>query len=275
MVGGQVMIIFVGGRALQVERINGWQWLVSIILGAGSLPMGVVIRLIPDDLIRKFIPDRLRRKPTPELVVSDEDQRFEWNKGMLEIRDDLVFIKRLRGGRLNQLKYAVKHPVTALRSRSGSRISSTNSLPQTPVAELETNDTQAATPASKKKKEKPGGRSRSNSAFGAAVGMAGIVAGSVAGWSPIERRDDDTDSIRWGHPRNLAELETQPGVEVHPNTRPEDPVLVQNPLMRGQPPSQNKETTPSFPIGPFTGDPKIDPPDDDSQKDDPKSETKP
>ena len=48
MVGGQVLIIFVGGAAFQVTPLWGWEWGASIGLGAASLPVGVFIRMLPD-----------------------------------------------------------------------------------------------------------------------------------------------------------------------------------------------------------------------------------
>ena len=69
-IAGQILIIFVGGTAFSVTRLNGVQWLTSIILGLLSLPVGVVIRLIPDDLIRRVVPSRAlhRRRRTPTTV---------------------------------------------------------------------------------------------------------------------------------------------------------------------------------------------------------------
>jgi len=48
MVGGQVMIIFVGGAAFGVTRLTGVQWGVCIICAIVCLPWAVVLRTIPD-----------------------------------------------------------------------------------------------------------------------------------------------------------------------------------------------------------------------------------
>ncbi|RAL15509.1 putative calcium-translocating P-type ATPase(PMCA-type) [Aspergillus homomorphus CBS 101889] len=48
MVGGQIMIIFVGGDAFGVTRLNGIQWAICIICALGCLPWAVVLRIIPD-----------------------------------------------------------------------------------------------------------------------------------------------------------------------------------------------------------------------------------
>ncbi|KAF2083154.1 calcium-translocating P-type ATPase [Saccharata proteae CBS 121410] len=263
MIGGQVLIVFIGGQAFSVTPLNGAQWAYSIVLGALSIPVGVIIRLIPDDLIRRCIPSRFKRKPTsPDLYVSDE---FEWNQSLLEIRDELAFIKRIRGGRLSNLKWKVQHPRQAL-----SRSRSSQSLPQTPNNEREHNSNTnrssnehspaPPTPLSQHSNSRKRTRSRSNSAFGPAAAMAGIVAGSIAGWSPIERRDGDND-MSFMRMENRRDLEAQEGMDTHRETGREDPVVVQDGLDRvgdgGVPPSQDAGLTPEFGVGPFGGSPRI------------------
>ncbi|KAF1956021.1 calcium transporting P-type ATPase-like protein [Byssothecium circinans] len=261
MIGGQTLIIFVGGRAFSVTPINGAQWGYSIVLGALSLVIGVIIRLIPDELVRRCIPAFFKRKRTPELVVSDDD--FHWNQGLLEIRDELAFIKKVRGGRLSNIKFKVQHPREIF-----SRSRSSHSLPSTPNNGQ--NDPEGSlappTPDSRSRRR---GRSRSNSAFGPATVMAGIVAGSVAGWSPIDRQGED-DSLKFGRKRSRSDLEAQEGIDVHPDTKSTDPILT-DPNDYKLPPSQNPETTPNFSVGPFAGDPKLDDKPKSSSSDRPKS----
>ncbi|KAL2133159.1 hypothetical protein VTI74DRAFT_2820 [Chaetomium olivicolor] len=48
MIGGQVLIIFVGGEAFKITKLNGKEWGLSIGLGAISLPWGALIRKFPD-----------------------------------------------------------------------------------------------------------------------------------------------------------------------------------------------------------------------------------
>ncbi|KAE8145191.1 hypothetical protein BDV25DRAFT_165223 [Aspergillus avenaceus] len=49
MMGCQILIIFVGGRVFSVVRLTGVQWAYSLVLGALSILVGFVIRLIPDE----------------------------------------------------------------------------------------------------------------------------------------------------------------------------------------------------------------------------------
>ncbi|KAF2458938.1 hypothetical protein BDY21DRAFT_283004 [Lineolata rhizophorae] len=262
MVAGQIMIVFVGGAAFKVERLNGAQWGYSIVLGAISLPVGVIIRLIPDDLIRRCIPDFLRRRAPPALTISDEESHYQWPQELTEVREELAFIKKIRGGRLQSLKFRLQHPETLIpRSRSGSRVgASEQSLPRTPTGERSDNESASPAPPTPESRSRRRGRSRSNSAFGPAMAAAGIVAGSIAGWSPIERRDGDNDSLKFAREYpNRSEIDHLAGVETHPATKPTDPVIVEeDTLQAGVPPSQRKETTPDFGVGPFKGDPKLD-----------------
>lgn len=48
MVGGQIMIIFVGGAAFRIVRINGTQWAISILCASPCLLWAVLIRCLPD-----------------------------------------------------------------------------------------------------------------------------------------------------------------------------------------------------------------------------------
>jgi Ca2+-transporting ATPase len=152
MIGGQTLIVFVGGAAFVVTKLNGPQWGISIVLGILSLPIGALIRCIPDSWARKVfekvVPEALRRKkPT----VNTPDNDYDLSKALLDIKDDLAFLKRIRGGRINSLKQTIKHPRELLqRSRSGSRLS--------------------------------------NSPMHSALGMPGLLAGSIAGLSPVDGR---------------------------------------------------------------------------------------
>jgi P-type Ca2+ transporter type 2C len=197
MCGGQIVIIFVGGYALSIapEGQTGVQWATAIILGLISIPFGMIIRLIPDSLLERLIPDYLKRRASrvPGLTVSDEEHADYFPSPLTEVRDELAFLKRIKGGRLNNLKFAMRHPRETFmqRSRSPSH-SRSNSLkvPTTPTRE-DSFGSVVATPESRRRSKSTSMRSRSNSALGAPTVMAGIVAAGVAaGWSPIDRRSE-------------------------------------------------------------------------------------
>ncbi|KAI6879371.1 hypothetical protein KC334_g17039 [Hortaea werneckii] len=279
MVGGQTLIIFVGGEAFSVTRQTGPQWAIAIILGVISLPIGIVIRLVPNEFAAKLVPPFIKsyaRRNKDKVVVTDEENPFQFNEALYDIKQELAFIKKYKGGRLNALKFAVSHPKEALlHSRSPSRSRASSSLPRTPNNELSDNeDGQSPAPPTPDSRRKRG-RSRSNSAFAGAA-MAGIVAGSIAGgFSPIDR---DTDSLKFARGRSKSDLSKEVRMDVHPETKKEDPVVVnEDPVEQAgnQPPSQSTDTTPQFGQGPFTGEPSNTLNDDSKKSDDKPEDQKP
>jgi P-type Ca2+ transporter type 2C len=47
MVLCQLIVMFFGGAAFSITRLDGVQWAYSVVLGLFSLPVGAVIRLLP------------------------------------------------------------------------------------------------------------------------------------------------------------------------------------------------------------------------------------
>ena len=249
IVAGQIMIIFVGGAAFSVARQRAPAWGIALLLGFLSIPVAVLIRLVPDEWCRRLVPYWLHRRATPQVLVSDEERQIEWNPALVEIREELTFLKTLRGGRLNMLVYKLQHPRETLLSRSRSA-SRTSSLPQTPSYEQNEGDNGSSmapprTPDSRRSTTRRRGRSRAGSAFAPAAAMAGVVAGSIAGWSPIGRREE-SGSMHFPQDHPRASLEEREGTEVHPDTNPNDPVIVRNLSLENEPPSQNPDTTPTL-----------------------------
>jgi P-type Ca2+ transporter type 2C len=258
IIGFQIVIVFVGGAAFSVHKLNGPQWGISIVLGILSIPVAVIIRLFPDELFEKLTPHLPNRKgPGPTLLVEDDQEIQRWNPGLEEIRDELAFLKKIRGGRMSELTYKLQHPreVFMPRSRSGSRSRerSNSDLPQTPDGNHSGTELVSASPKTPEKSHtRRRTRSGSNSVFGATA-MAGIIAGSIAGGlgSPIEgRKQDDSEPIRFSRDRAHSGLDGTRGIEIHPDTREDDPVIVEDPAKSPVPPSQNPQLAPYFEHGP-------------------------
>jgi Ca2+-transporting ATPase len=146
MVGGQAIIVNFGGAAFVVKPITGTHWGISIILGFLTLPIGVIIRMIPDRYVRIDIPlKRLLRASTPDWLQrrlarrakpppvpptsngvdgDDDDFAKEWHRVYSQVHDDLALYKTLRGRRLAVIRMGIRHPRELFknnRSRSGSR----------------------------------------------------------------------------------------------------------------------------------------------------------
>lgn len=43
--GLQVLIMFVGGGVFKVERLSGLEWVVSIVIGAGAIPVALLVKI--------------------------------------------------------------------------------------------------------------------------------------------------------------------------------------------------------------------------------------
>lgn len=204
MCGGQVLIIMVGGKAFAIapEGQSPTMWAYAIVLGVLSIPIGVIIRLVPDSLCAKLVPEALKRRAhskIPGVTVSDDDERFNnYPEPLADVHEELAFMKRIKGGRINNLKFAIKHPRETFKykspshSREHSRSNSVSiKMPATPTRE---NSFGSAVGTPESRKRSRSNRSRSNSALGATTVMAGIIAGSVgAGWSPIDRNGGNGD----------------------------------------------------------------------------------
>ncbi|KAI0027587.1 hypothetical protein K488DRAFT_61078, partial [Vararia minispora EC-137] len=97
-VGVQVLIMFVGGVVFAVVRIGGREWGISLALAAASIPLGAIIRLIPNEPCQRiFVKLCLYREPA--LLPSSQAQPgLELAHTMLQEYADAS--RRLRGGRL-------------------------------------------------------------------------------------------------------------------------------------------------------------------------------
>jgi len=70
---GQVLIVSFGGSPLSATRLNSIQWAISLGLGAMSLPIAVLIRLIPNDSIRRIFPKHVGRKRLARVELPEGD----------------------------------------------------------------------------------------------------------------------------------------------------------------------------------------------------------
>ncbi|KAL1405555.1 plasma membrane calcium [Vanrija albida] len=108
MIGGQILIMFVGGAAFQVTRITPAHWGISIISGFMSIPIGAIVRILPTRPFEKLlIAMKVYPDPSkialidPEDVDDDEsDDGYTYNPTLEKVRDNLATYARFRGGRI-------------------------------------------------------------------------------------------------------------------------------------------------------------------------------
>ncbi len=103
MVGGQVLIIFVGGRAFGITPLNREQWGISVVLGILSLPFAILVRLFPDEWMLRMVPFRVRKWWFPDSVSNVETRKKSISA------EQLSFVRKVRGGRVNHLRMAFDH----------------------------------------------------------------------------------------------------------------------------------------------------------------------
>ena len=154
---------------------------------------------------------------------------------------------------MRELAYKLQHPRQAFlprsRSPSRSRDESQVDIPQTPSNEVGGGDSSAnlSVPQTPEKTPRRRTRSGSTSAFGPAAAMVGIIAGSVAGgWSPLERRSEEPETVHFTRSRSASGVQGTSGMEIHPDTKEDDPVFAQNFQQTKVPPSQRAELAPYF-----------------------------
>lgn len=105
MVGGQALIVEVGGAAFQVTRIYGRDWAISIIIGLISFPIGVLVRLLPTaPFLRLLIKLRIYEDPAllPTTTEVEEvvEEKYEYNPALTKVKDNLNTFANIRGGRV-------------------------------------------------------------------------------------------------------------------------------------------------------------------------------
>lgn len=98
--------MFIGGAAFQVTHIGGLEWAVSLALGLVSIPLGALIRLLPNKPFeRLFI--FLRLLPSPEALPTVKPDA-EWNEAIELVRDNLATFANLRGARVRSSSFVWK-----------------------------------------------------------------------------------------------------------------------------------------------------------------------
>ncbi|GMK59452.1 hypothetical protein CspeluHIS016_0800580 [Cutaneotrichosporon spelunceum] len=123
MIAGQILIIFVGGAAFQVQRISGRDWAISIVVGFLALPLGALVRTVPTKPIERLLvkwklfpdPDKL---PVVSNITDDDDElkdAFVYNPALEKVKDNLSTYARFRGGRLNSSSIVQRARRSALR----------------------------------------------------------------------------------------------------------------------------------------------------------------
>ncbi|KAH9159733.1 hypothetical protein EDB89DRAFT_1070862 [Lactarius sanguifluus] len=96
----QVLICFVGGAAFGVTGMGVREWCISVALGCVSLPLGALIRLMPNEPC-ECIFKKLKLLPEPELLPTTRpDAEPGFSFALDQVRANLDTFAKPRGGRL-------------------------------------------------------------------------------------------------------------------------------------------------------------------------------
>ncbi|KAH8100992.1 calcium-translocating P-type ATPase [Cristinia sonorae] len=103
----QILIVFVGGAAFQVAHIGGKEWGISLALGFVALPLGALIRCIPNGPTEKFF-KAVRLMSDPKEVLPTAAHETEWNSAIELVRDNLGTFANVRGARMRASSFVGK-----------------------------------------------------------------------------------------------------------------------------------------------------------------------
>jgi Ca2+-transporting ATPase len=85
------------------------EWIISLALGFVALPLGALIRLIPNEPCeRVFVKVRLLPKPKPEEPTFPPDVESGFAFVVDRVRDNLGTFSKLRGGRMRGSSFVRK-----------------------------------------------------------------------------------------------------------------------------------------------------------------------
>ncbi|KZV64863.1 Ca-transporting ATPase [Peniophora sp. CONT] len=109
-IGAQILIVFIGGAAFSVTRIAGREWGISLALGFVSIPLGALIRCIPNGPCeRLFRAVRLLpRDPSPLPTTAPGTPEPGLGFALDMLRNNLGTFQRVRGGRVRSSSFVVR-----------------------------------------------------------------------------------------------------------------------------------------------------------------------
>ncbi|KAF7730071.1 hypothetical protein EC973_003017 [Apophysomyces ossiformis] len=105
---GQAIIVNFGGVAFQVTQVGGPEWAISIVVGFISLPIGMMIRLIPDDLFAFLFRDPITRQRylggnyganVPPSIYMTGNERVSWSNAYNHIQHGLQSTKEMENSK--------------------------------------------------------------------------------------------------------------------------------------------------------------------------------
>ncbi|KAG6895383.1 hypothetical protein C0992_001570 [Termitomyces sp. T32_za158] len=113
----QVLIVFVGGDAFQVTTLKGREWGISLALGIVSLPLGALIRLLPNEPFDKLF-KKLGFLGRPEGLPTVSAEGEAWSNTVNIVKQNLGTFTNIRGGRSRSSSIVTRGKMVLKRSDS-------------------------------------------------------------------------------------------------------------------------------------------------------------
>ncbi|CAG8446397.1 7259_t:CDS:2 [Acaulospora morrowiae] len=88
MIAGQFIIVTFGGAAFQTQKLSVVQWAICVGLGFLSIPVGALIRLIPNKIFKSIYSNR------------QQQEKEVWDDAVTKIQNQLKVFQAIRGGRV-------------------------------------------------------------------------------------------------------------------------------------------------------------------------------
>ncbi|KAI9162791.1 Calcium-transporting ATPase [Paramyrothecium foliicola] len=192
-IGGQVAIILKGGNAFQVQALNGAQWGWSIFFGFLTLPIGMLIRLFPDEYALA-IARKLKPLAWPIIQVTRWFRQRKAAKAISKQQKEDEYDEPDEERRIRRMQW--------IKSRKNKRANTTSGLKEldgdNPMSSKTTRMSDSNT------------QSQTSKVF--------ANKGSTGDQEPIDLMQR-LEAVRY-HP-----IEAPEGFEVHPQTSKDDPIL--------------------------------------------------
>ncbi|UNI15526.1 plasma membrane calcium [Purpureocillium takamizusanense] len=165
---GQFLIVHFGGSALSATQLSAKEWAISLVLGFLCIPLGVLLRLIPDEAIKHLFDFRRYTMwgTRPRERVNAHTDGTAWSTALRRVRCELRTIRQPRSSRLQRLRSEISD-LAILGMRGGWARHSAEVDETSPLLQPQASDRVL---------------SRQSSVCRPSVIMAGLVAGGVAGW---------------------------------------------------------------------------------------------
>lgn len=103
-----------------MTRIAGREWGISLALGVVSIPLGVLIRLLPNGPFKTLF-TKLGLLGRPDVLPTARPDG-EWNEAIELIRDNLNVFGQLRGGRLRSSSFVLKSRKARMNRKQDERL---------------------------------------------------------------------------------------------------------------------------------------------------------